>query len=59
MYINYLEVTISDVRTSSSSGIDFAIASTPTSQCVSDQSLTTAGNILFLVSCLFYTYTSI
>lgn len=35
-----------DIHTSTSSGIDFAIASTPTSQCISDQSLTTAGKIL-------------
>lgn len=37
-----------DIHTSASSGIDFAIASTPTSQCISDQSLATAGNIYFL-----------
>lgn len=37
-----------DIRTSSSSGIDFAIASTPTNQCISSESsLTSAGNISF------------
>ncbi|XP_025414135.1 protein tramtrack, beta isoform-like isoform X3 [Sipha flava] len=35
-----------DIRTSSSSSIDFAIASTPTNQCISDSSLTTAGSHL-------------
>lgn len=34
-----------DIHTSTSSGIDFAIASAPSNQCISDQSLTTAGNI--------------
>jgi hypothetical protein len=38
-------IKFSDIRTSSSSSIDFAIASTPTNQCISDSSLTTAGNI--------------
>lgn len=32
-----------DIRTSTSNSIDFAIASAPTNQCTSDQSLTTAG----------------
>lgn len=38
----------SDIHTSTSSSIDFGIASTPTSQCTSEQSLATAGNIPFL-----------
>lgn len=36
-----------DIRTSTSSGIDFAIASGP-NLCMSDQSLTSAGNLSFL-----------
>lgn len=45
---NSFEITDLDIRTSTSSGIDFAIASGPTNQCISnDQSLTTAGNLYF------------
>lgn len=40
----FFQMIYLDIRSSTSSSIDFAIASTPTNQCISDQSLTTAGN---------------
>lgn len=46
--IIYFDTINLDIRTSTSSSIDFAIASAPTNQCITDQSLTTAGNILIL-----------
>lgn len=48
LLIKRLEIIYSDIHTNTSSGIDFAIASTPTGQCISDQTSTTAGNIHFI-----------